>query len=103
MPGTTFQLTAGVAAVQLSATAALSAAQLRAGVKVVMPAANTGLIYYGYTEALATTSNGCHIPNGVPFTINPSEMVDPATGRPALTRLWFISDTAAQKVTGVVE
>lgn len=102
MPGTTFQLTAGVAAKQLSAEAELSAALLRSGVKVVIPAANTGLVYYGYADTV-TAATGCHIPNGVPFTINPGELPTNSSGQPDLTGLWFISDTAAQIVTGVVE
>jgi len=99
MPAT-FQATVGTTAVQLSAESELSGVAMRYGVKVVTPAANTGLLYYGFTSGV-TTSTGCHIPNGSPFTINPAEF-PLAAGKPDLTALYLISDTASQKVTGVL-
>lgn len=100
MPST-FQTTVGVTAVQLSAEAELSGVAMRFGVKVVTPVGNTGLLYYGFSSGV-TTSTGCHIPNGSPFTINPAEFPLNAAGGRDLTALYFISDTAAQKVTGVL-
>ena len=100
MPAT-FQVTVGTTAVQLSAESELSGVTMRYGVKVVTPAANTGLLYYGFSSGV-TTSTGCHIPNGSPFTINPAEFPLNGDGRPDLTGLYFISDTAAQTVTGVL-
>lgn len=99
MPAT-FQVTVGTTAVRLSAESELSGVTMRYGVKVVTPAANTGLLYYGFSSGV-TTSTGCHIPNGSPFTINPAEF-PLADGKPDLTALYFISDTAAQTVTGVL-
>ncbi len=99
MPAT-FQVTVGTTAVQLSAESELSGVTMRYGVKVVTPAANTGLLYYGFSSGV-TTSTGCHIPNGSPFTINPAEFPF-ADGKPDLTALYFISDTAAQTVTGAL-
>ena len=96
-----FQATVGTTAVQLSAESELSGVTMRYGVKVVTPAANTGLLYYGFSAGV-TTSTGCHIPNGSPFTINPAEFPLNSSGKPDLTALYFISDTAAQKVTGVL-
>lgn len=100
MPAT-FQGTVGTSAVQLSAEAELAGVAMRYGVKVVTPAANTGLLYYGFSSGV-TTSTGCHIPNGVPFTINPAEFPLDSSGKPDMTTLYFISGTAAQNVTGVV-
>ena len=99
MPAT-FQATVGTTAVQLSAESELSGVTMRYGVKVVTPAANTGLLYYGFTSGV-TTSTGCHIPNGSPFTINPAEF-PLADGKPDLTALYFIASAASQTVTGVL-
>lgn len=96
-----FQATVGVTAVQLTDEAELAGAVMRYGVLVVTPVGNTGLLYFGFSDAV-TTSNGCHIPNGVPFTIAPAWFPINSAGRPDLTTLHFISDTASQKVTGGV-
>lgn len=98
----TFQLTVGnVTPVQLSAESELAGERVIYGVKVVTPAANTGLLYYGFSNTV-TTSTGCHIPNGSPFTINPAELPVNSSGQPDITQLWFIASAAAQNVTGVV-
>ena len=99
MPAT-FQATVGTTAVQLSAESELSGVKMQYGVKVVTPAANTGLLYYGFTSGV-TTSTGCHIPNGSPFTINPAEFPS-VNGKPDLTALYFIASAASQTVTGVL-
>jgi hypothetical protein len=100
MAGTAFQATVGGTAVQLTDEAELAAAVLRAGVKVVTPADNSGKLYYGFSDAV-TTSTGCHIPNGVPFLIAPAEF-PLAAGVPDLTALHLVASAAAQTVTGVV-
>jgi hypothetical protein len=101
MPGIVFQATVGTTAVQLSAEAELAGAKLQAGVKVVTPAGNSGLLYYGFASGVTTTT-GCHIPNGSPFTINPAEFPTNSSGQADFTALYFISDAAGQVVTGVV-
>ncbi len=100
MPAT-FQATVGATAVQLSAEAELSGQSMRYGVKVVTPAANTGLLYYGFSSGV-TTATGCHFPNGSPFTINPAEFPLNAAGQPDLTALYFIASAVGQVVTGVL-
>ena len=100
MPAT-FQATVGTAAVQLSAEAELSGVSMQAGVKVVTPAANTGLLFYGFASNV-TISTGCHIPNGLPFTINPAEFPFNSSGQRDFTALYFIASAASQQVTGVL-
>lgn len=101
MPAT-FQATVGnVTPVQLSAESELGGVTMRYGVKVVTPAANTGLLYYGFASNV-TASTGCHIPNGLPFTINPAEFPTNISGQPDFTSLYFIASAASQTVTGVV-
>lgn len=101
MPAT-FQATVGnVTPLQLSAESELSGETMQYGVKVVTPAANTGLLYYGFTSSV-TVSTGCHIPNGLPFTINPAEFPKNSSGQPNFAALYFIASAASQTVTGVV-
>ena len=102
MPGTAFQATVGMSAARLTDESELSAlTTTRSGVKVVLPSDNSGKTYYGFSSGV-TTSTGCHIPNGVPFTINPAEFPLNANGQPDLTALYFIASAASQVVTGVV-
>lgn len=99
---TTFQGTVGTTpAIQATTFTGLTTLTTTGyGIKVVLPSANTGKMYYGFTSGVLI-STGCHIPNGVPFTINPAEF-PLANGKPDLTALYFVSDTAGQTLTGVV-
>ena len=92
---------ASIGTSQVAATAVTgwsSTTPCGSGVLVSLPAANTGIIYYGYTTGV-TTSNGVPIPNGVPYTINPAGLMQGGSVA-TLSNLFFISDTAAQTFAG---
>lgn len=102
MPGTMFQITVSTSRVALSTVTEIANLKVRSGIKIIIPAANTGLIFYGNTSDCTTTAKSAHIPNGSPFTINPDEFVKTAAGDCDLTQMWLISTAASQQVTGVL-
>ncbi len=92
MAATTFQATVGGTAVQVSGIAALSGVTPKYGVRLSLPAANSGLVYWG-TSSGVTTSTGCLIPAGGETTISVADYG-------ALTALYLIASDAGQTVTG---
>lgn len=102
MAGKMFQITVGTSRVALSTVTAIAGLKVRSGIKIITPAGNTGLLFYGNTDDCTISANSAHIPNGSPFTINPDEFVKDADGNCDLTKLWLISNAASQQVTGVL-
>lgn len=100
MPGVTFQSTVGTSAVRATDIAAIASAVVRSGVRVTPPADNSAKVYFGWSNAV-TTSTGELIPNGAPFTINPDEF-PLVNGKPDLGSLYFIAGGASQTITGSV-
>lgn len=92
MAATTFQSTVGTTAVQVSGIAALSGVTPRYGVRLSLPADNSGSVYWG-TKSGVTTSTGCLIPNGAETTISVADFG-------TLAALYLIASDAAQTVTG---
>lgn len=102
MPSQAFQASVGTSVVRATTITGLTTLTTTSyGVRVCIPASNTGRVFFDF-RANVTTSDGELIPNGIPFTINPGDFPDNSSGRPDLTSLYFIADTAGQTITGRV-
>lgn len=103
MPSITFQAPVGLTPVQASSIAALTVGSSLCipyyGLRISVPSANTGKIYWGASATVSITT-GCLIPPASEITVNPAEFNSSVNGKPDLTTLYFVSDTAVQTITG---
>jgi hypothetical protein len=93
--------TATVGTTQVAATAVTgwsATTPCSQGVLVSLPADASGKMYYRFVTGANDTTAAVHIPNGVPFTINPSGLFQGGL-KATLSNLFFVSDTVSQAFT----